>query len=660
MYLLGNISIYLGLALSIYSLIVLVLGVIKQNQRLINSGKGAAISVFISMATATAVMLYFLGTSNFQIEYVRDYTSSELPMGYKLSALWAGNSGSLMLWNLFLTMYIVMIVFSRKLKGTPFIPYVTAILMGNAVFFYFVLGFVAKPFVLLETAPAEGHGLNPMLQNPGMLIHPVTLYLGYVGLAVPFAFAMAALIIKNMDDFWIKITRRWTIIAWLFLSLGNILGAQWAYVELGWGGYWAWDPVENASFMPWLTATAYLHSVMIQERKNMLKVWNIALIITSYALTLFGTFLVRSGVLTSVHAFANSSLGTWFLVYMTIALLGGLYVVFSRYHLIKRDAGQFQSYLSKESSFLFNNLILVGSAFAVFWGTIFPIVSEAIKGKKVTVGIPFFNTVQAPLLLSLIFIMAVCPLIAWQRSSGKNLVKNFLIPALVSLGIAILLFILEVTKPWALISYTVVAFMILTHVSEFIKGTRARMKMTGEMIPVALYRLAVRNRRRYGGYIVHFGIALIALGIIGSQNYETEIMKTVSQGEVIRINNYAITYEKLDQKSEGINDIIYADLSIQHAGKPIGIFEPEKVFYGNWDQPSTEVSLYSTWKEDLYITLNNWEDDGRATFHIKVIPGMQLMWTGSILLVIGTLFAIWSGKFGNITPRYTGNQKDVF
>jgi cytochrome c-type biogenesis protein CcmF len=659
MYLFANATIYLGLALAIYSLLIITLGISTKNQRLINSGKGGVIALFITTSLAMICLLYLLGTSAFEYKYVSDYTSSDLPLIYKLTALWAGNAGSLLLWTFFLTLYIAMVTFSRKMKGNPMVPYIASILLANAVFFFFILGFVARPFETLPQVPVEGRGLNPMLQNPGMIIHPVTLYLGYVGLAVPFAFAMAALILKNTDDFWIKMTRRWTIIAWLFLSLGNIFGGQWSYVELGWGGYWAWDPVENASFMPWLTATAFLHSVMIQERKNMLKIWNISLIILSYALTLFGTFLVRSGILTSVHAFADSNLGLYFLLFMGVAVIGALYVLMSRYNLIKRSAGQFNSYISKESSFLINNLLLVGAAFAVFWGTIFPLVSEAVRGTKVTVGIPFFNTVQAPILLSMMFIMAVCPLLAWQRSTMKNLKKNFLIPAILSVIGMALMVVLGIQKAWAVIGYGVLILLFVTHYLEFYRGVKARRKMTGENPFTALYRLMIRNRRRYGGYIVHFGIAFIAMGIIGSQNYDVETMKTVSLGDSIEIKDYKLVYEKLDQRREGINDIVYADLTVFKNGKKLGTFQPEKVFYGNWEQPSTEVAIHSSMKEDLYIVLSAWENDGRATFIVKVNPMMNWMWVGSFLIVIGSLFAVWNGRYHNVTPRYTGVRKEV-
>lgn len=659
MYLFANATIYLGLAVAVYSFLIITLGISTKNQKLVNSGKGGLIALFVCTTLAMLSMFYLLATSQFQYEYVSDYTSSELPIIYKLTALWAGNAGSLLLWTFFLTLYTVMVAYSRKMKGNPMVPYISSILLANSVFFFLILAFVAKPFVLLNTIPVEGRGLNPMLQNPGMIIHPVTLYLGYVGLAVPFAFAMAALILKNVDDFWIKMTRRWTIVAWLFLSLGNIFGGQWAYVELGWGGYWAWDPVENASFMPWLTATAFLHSVMIQERKNMLKVWNICLIISSYGLTLFGTFLVRSGVLTSVHAFSNSNIGLYFLIFMAVAVIGGLYVLMSRYNLLKRSAGEFTSFVSKESSFLVNNLLLVGAAFAIFWGTIFPLVSEAVRGTKVTVGIPFFNKVEAPILLSMMFVMAVCPLLAWQRSSVKNLKKNFLIPAILAIVGMVLMVVLGIQKAWAVIGYGVIILLLITHYLEFYRGVKARRKMTKEKPLVALYRLMIRNRRRYGGYIVHLGIAFITMGIIGSQNYDVETMKTVPLGGSIELKDYLLKYERLDQKREGINDVVYADLTVFKNGKKIGTFQPEKVFYGNWDQPSSEVAIISSWKEDLYIVLSAWENDGKATFVVKINPMMNWLWFGSFMIVIGALFAVWNGKYGNVTPRYTGVRKEV-
>lgn len=660
LHIIGNLTIYLALILAIYSFIAYVIGIRKEDQRLIDSAKGATLSTFILASISMLLLFIALGTSQFQFKLVYQYTSSDLPLLYKLSALWAGNAGSLMLWTFFLTMYAAMVAYSRKMVRNPMTPYVVAIITLNTIFFYLILAFSTNPFELVEGGvPIEGYGLNPMLQDPGMIIHPVAIYLGYVGLVVPFAFAIASLIIKNMDSFWIKMTRRWTIISWVFLTIGNVIGGYWAYRELGWGGYWAWDPVENASLMPWFTVTAYLHSVMIQERKNMLKVWNISLIILSYALTLFGTFLVRSGILTSVHAFAQSELGTYFLIFMAFMVIFSMYVLMSRYHLLRKDTGQIESLLSKESSFLINNLILVGATFAVFWGTVFPLVSEAVRGTKVTVGVPFFNTVVSPILLAMLIVMAICPLIAWQRSSMENIRKNFMIPAIISLVVAALLVVLGMRKAYPIISYAIITFVLLTHLVEFIRGTKARRKVTKEPIPVALYNLIIRSRRRYGGYIVHIGIAFIALGVVG-QNFDVEKLETVDVGESIEINDYILTYEGLYQVSEGYNDVVFARLQVNKDGEDVGYIQPERIFYRNWEEPSTNVAIRSTFKEDLYVVLSAWEADQKATFKVAVNPLVKWIWLGTNITIIGAIFAIWRGKHGNIVPKYTGPKKKVY
>lgn len=658
MHIIGNLSIYLALFLSIYALFVFVIGIKKEDQRFIDSGKGATLSIFILTAISVVLMLVLLGTSQFQFEFVYQHTSSDLPLVYKLAALWAGNAGSLLTWTFFLTMYSAIIAFSKKMKKNPMTPYIISVLMLNIIFFYFILSFVTKPFNLLDYVPEEGYGLNPMLQDPGMVFHPLAIYLGYVGLAVPFAYAMASLILKNMDSFWIKMTRRWTIFSWIFLTIGNVVGGYWAYTELGWGGYWAWDPVENASFMPWLTITAFLHSVMIQERKNMLKTWNLSLIIISYALTLFGTFLVRSGVLTSVHAFTETNLGTYFLLFMAFMVIFAMYILMSRYQLIQKDSGQIDAFLSKGSTFLINNLILIGATFAVFWGTIFPLVSEAFTGTKVTVGVPFFNTVMSPILLALLILMAICPLVAWTRSTAKSLVRSFLIPAFISLVVAALLIVMGIRGAYPIISFAVVMFLISTHIAEFIRGAKARMKATKESFPVALGRLVVRSRRRHGGYIVHLGIALIAFGIIGS-NFDVEELVTLEEGESMEIADYTLTYEHLGYRTERANEIYYANIAIEKNGEHLGYIQPERVFYLNWPEPATEVAIRSTLKEDLYVVLGGWEEDRRATFQINVNPLVQWIWIGSALSVVGALFAIWPGRFGQVTPRYTGPQKNV-
>ncbi|NSL50228.1 heme lyase CcmF/NrfE family subunit [Calidifontibacillus erzurumensis] len=659
MYVIGNVTLYLGLILSVYALFAFLFGAFKKNEKWINSGKNGVLAIFLLTTIAMAILLVALATSQFKFKYVSNYTNLHLPLIYKLCALWAGNAGSLLLWTFFLTLYTALITFSRKMKGNKLMPYIASILLGNTLFFYFVMAGVANPFELNEVSPIDGNGLNPMLQHPGMILHPLTLYLGYVGLAVPFAFAISALILKTVDSSWIRMTRRWTLIAWLFLTLGNVIGGRWAYMELGWGGYWAWDPVENASFMPWLTTTAFLHSVMIQERKQMLKVWNVSLIIISYALTLFGTFLVRSGILTSVHSFTNSNLGLYFLIFMAIAILFALYMLMSRFHLLKRDSGQFESFLSKESSFLVNNLILVGAAFAVFWGTIFPLVSEAVNGVKVKVGIPYFNSVMSPLLLALLFIMAICPLIAWQKSSKKNLQRNFLLPSALSTTVAFLLLALGIRQAYPVIAFAIISFMILTHLLEIYRGVKARHSVTNETYPLAFIKLLTKNRRRYGGYIVHIGIAFIAIGIVGSQNFQVETMKTMAIGESIEIEDYKITYDDLGLKQEGMNDVIFAVLTIKKDGKNLGKVMPEKIFYSNWEEPSTEVGLLSRWDEDLYTVISSWEQDRRATFVFRINPLVKWIWFGSFIVVIGTIFALFGRSSKEIVPKYFNSRQVV-
>ncbi|MBO8168605.1 MAG: heme lyase CcmF/NrfE family subunit [Thermoanaerobacteraceae bacterium] len=661
---LGYLSLILALTISIYTIIAFVIAIKTGNRKLKNSAKGGVAAICLLVTTASFILIYHLVASDFSIAYVAQYTSTDLPLFYKFSAFWAGNSGSLLLWSWVLAIYTAIITFSKKHEQDGKLPYVSAILTFNNLFFLFVMLFFANPFIKsvqkFGYVPAEGSGLNPMLQNPGMVFHPLTLYLGYVGFAVPFAFAITALILKKVDDSWIKVTRRWTVIAWMFLSLGNLYGAQWAYVELGWGGFWAWDPVENASFIPWLTGTAFLHSVMIQERKDMLKIWNMALIIVTFLSTIFGTFLTRSGVLQSVHSFAsNPGLGTVFLIFMSFVALVSLYLLIDRINLLKQG-NQFESYLSKESSFLVNNLLLVGAAFATFWGTIFPLISEAVRGVRVTVSVPFFNQVNGPILLAMVFVMGICPLIAWQRSSLKNLRNNFMWPLLIAAVIGVVLyFYLPGRQLYGAVAFAVCAFVILTIVQEFYRGTVVRHRMTGEGYLTALGRLTVRNRRRYGGYIVHLGIVFIVLAVIGSYGYKLEVTKQVKPGETITIGDYTLTYNGLMEKREGANAVVYAEMPVVKGGKHIGTITPEKVFYKNWQQPGTEVAIRGTLAEDLYVILATWEWDEKtqsvtsATFKVNVNPLMSWMWIGGYLLVLGTIFAVWPGKGSRLGPKYT-------
>lgn len=643
MYLIGNIALILGIAISLYSLVANIIGIKRNDRKWLESARGGILSLAFVTSISAFLLFYILGTSQFQFKYVAAYTNNQLPLVYKLAAFWAGNAGSLLLWAFLLSIYAAIIVLSKK-KQNNMIPYVSNVLLLNMLFFYIVMVFNANPFEMTDVIPADGKGLNPMLQNPGMVIHPVTLYMGYVGLAVPFAYAIAALLMKKMDADWIKLTRRWTLTAWLFLTIGNIVGGWWAYLELGWGGYWAWDPVENASFLPWLTVSAFLHSVMIQERKNMLRTWNLSLIILSYILSLFGTFLVRSGILTSVHAFGDSNLGTYFLLFMAFMMIFAIYVVSTRYQLIKKESKPIEAYFSKESSFLLNNFILVAAAFAVFFGTMYPLISETLTGTKVNVGAPYFNKVMAPIMLALLLLMAICPLISWQKAVFERFIKNTLVPIIVALLFAGVLVAMGVKGIYAIIGLTVTIFMFNVHLAEFWRGVIARRKATKEGFMKAAFRLTRKNQRRYGGYIVHIGIAVIAVGVISSNAYSEEIMKTVNQGESFKVGNYELTFNELTETEEKGNGIVAAAIDVKYKGRNSGSIHPEKIFYGTWPEPSSEVAIKTNWKEDLYVVLSSWESKEKVTFVVKINPFVSWIWAGGILMMIGTAIALIGGK----------------
>lgn len=651
----GYLAILLGLLVSVYAALAAIIGARQGNERIIRSAQGGAVSAAILASVAGVILVYFLVTSNFRILYVWQYTSSDLPLFYKFSALWAGNAGSLLLWVWILSIYWAIVANSRRFQERLAIPYVSAILAVNNIFFFFLLAFVENPFALVPggATPAEGNGLNPLLQNPGMVFHPVTLYLGYVGFAVPYAYAMGALISRRVDDLWIKVTRRWTVIAWLFLTLGNLYGAQWAYVELGWGGYWGWDPTENASFIPWLTGTAFLHSVMVQERKDMLKTWNMLLIIITYALTLFGTFLVRSGVVTSVHAFTGSALGPYILGFMGVMLVFSLYLLVDRIRLLQ-EGREFESYLSRESSFLINNLLLVGAAFATFWGTVFPLISEAVRGVKVTVGPPYFQQVNGPILLAMLFVLGVCPLIAWQKANWKNLRENFLLPLVLAVVFGLILIFVLPGAGWRAISGFAVAFFVLVTIFlEFFRGVRVRARMTGEPVLTALGRLVWRNRRRYGGYLVHLGVVMIAFSVVGSTFFMQEVTRTVKTGEVIEVGDYSLAYRGMNYRQEGGNTIYFAELAVKKGTQDLGVIRPEKVEYAHWPEMTTEVAIMGSLKEDLYVILAGWADYGReATIEVHINPLVSWLWIGGYVLVLGTILAVWPGRDRTVGVRY--------
>ncbi len=637
----GTILLRISLVVALYGIFASLWGGRRGDRRWVESGRTAAYVLFALLTAAVALLISFLVRSEFQVEYVGLYTERALPLFYKITAIWGGNAGSLLFWVWLLSLYIVASVFWARGRYDDLLPYAQAVMLFVAAFFVSVNVLMADPFKLLAFTPADGQGLNPLLQNYWMAFHPPNLYLGYVGFAIPFSFAMAALWTRKLDDRWLRATRRWTLISWMFLSIGIVVGGRWAYEELGWGGYWAWDPVENASFMPWLVGTAFLHSAMIQERRGMMKVWNMVLIILTFVLSLFGTFLTRSGIIQSVHAFANSKQSPYFLSFITLVLLGSLALMFSRMEDLKAERG-LQSLVSRESSFLFNNVFFIALTFATFWGTTFPILSELFTGEKILVGPPFFNRINGPIFLAMLLLIGVCPVLGWGMTSASTLKRVLAVPLVGSGMIALALFLLGVHNPWALIGFTIAAFTGLNTLMEYVRGVQARRKATGEGWSTALWRMASKNRRRYGGYLVHIGVVLIAIGIVGSNFFQLEAQEVLRPGETMQIGEYTLLFEGLHTVRRSNHESVYAQVRVFRDGEEIDVLHPERAFFFKSQQPMTEVAVRSTPKEDLYIILAGWEQGGElTTLKVYVNPLTFWVWVGTAVLVLGTLFALW-------------------
>jgi cytochrome c-type biogenesis protein CcmF len=600
--------------------------------------------VFAFTSLAMAVLFVAFVTSDFQLSYVASHSARSMALHYRLAALWGGQAGSLLLWLWMLLGYSSACVWSQRNQNRALMPWVVAVLLANATFFLVLLNLVTNPFEKLPPfhVLSDGSGLNPLLQHPVMMVHPLMLYMGMVGFAIPFAFAFAALVTGELGNVWFRTTRRWTLTPWFFLSIGIILGGRWAYEVLGWGGYWAWDPVENASFMPWLPATAYLHSVMIQEKRNMLKTWNLLLIGITYTLCLFGTFLTRSGIVQSVHAFAQTPLFvSVFLGYVLVTA-----VVFVTMLLLRRkeirSTNRLESMVSREASFLLNNWVLIAILMVVFWGTLVPVFSELITGERLTVGPKFFNTMAGPLGLFLLFLTGVGPLIAWRRASLRMLRRQFTWPVAAGLASAVLVVALlrDRLDVYGLMAWSLGVFVAATIVQEYTRAIRARVRKGEENALQACWTLLRKNQQRYGGYIVHLGVVLVMMGIAGSVLNE-ERLENVQPGNEIRLRDYRLRYLTAEALPAQHYGGARARLALYHYDEPVGVMTPEKRMYWLEEQPSSIPSVHSTLREDFYVTLTALEADGSATLKIYRNPLVNWIWIGSAIFVLGTVVIMW-------------------
>jgi len=639
---LGRAALVVTLGLALYALVAGAAAARTRRRRLAASAQNALLAAFGSTAVAAAVLLTAFARDDFSFVTVMESSSRDLPIGYALSAFWGGQAGSLLLWLLLLTAYGAAAVLLNRRRARDLVVWVVPVLAAVAVFFSLLLVAVASPFQS-QPAPADGFGLNPSLQNPYMMAHPPFLYLGYVGLTVPFAFAMGALLAGRSDERWIVATRRWTLFAWACLGIGQLLGAHWAYEEVGWGGYFAWDPVENAALMPWLAATAFLHSVMIQEKRGMLKVWNVLLVVLSFGLSLFGTFLTRSGILNSIHSFTESSIGPWFLGFIVLVVAFSLALVFFRLPLLRAKT-KLESLVSREATFLYNNLLLVALTLTILWGVAWPILSEAVRGESVVVGPPYYNFFLRAFGLPLLLLMGIGPLVAWRRASLRGLLRTFIWPAGTALAAgAVLLALGAGSSVPGLVAYTFSAFVLASIALEFARGTRARHALAGGSWPRAFSDLVARNRRRYGGYVVHAAIVLLALGIAGSSAYDTVKEAKLRPGEELAVGGYTLTYARLTERPAANATEVRAVLEVRRGGDRLGTVEAGKNAYTVEQQVSNEVGIRSDFLtgEDLFVIAEQVEPDGSVYFRVFVKPLVNLIWLAGLVFVLGSLVALW-------------------
>ena len=658
----GFFTIVVTFGVALYGAGAAAFGTLRRRPALIDSARNAMLLSWPLLSIASGCLIGLLVSGAYDVAYVASTTSNAMPAYLKVTAWWGGQAGSLLFWSWLMAAFTTAASARNWERDREFLPWVIVVTMITLAFFLSLVVFFENPFArlwmtadgqqlkaLFQPAgaiplfPADGNGLNPLLRHPGMVIHPPMLYLGFVSFVIPFAFAMAALVTRRTDDRWIRITRRWTLVAWLFLSLGLILGGRWAYDVLGWGGYWGWDPVEIAAFMPWLTGTAFLHSVVIQEKRGILKHWNMVLIILTYSLVIFGTFLTRSGVLSSVHSFAQSAIGPMFFAFIGLTFVTSLSVLISRWPELKGES-QLDSMFSREALFTLNNLLFMGILVVCFWGVIFPLISEIFTGQKVTVGPAFYERATGPLWAGLLLLMGVAPLSVYGRTSWNNLGRAAWKPMAVSLVVPIVVVLLGVRNVAAVLGYWLVGLVVAVVAYEFWRGALARRKLHGENLLLALGRLAGRNRRRYGGYIIHLGVVVMALGIIGIEIYQTETQGTLARGEQMTLGRYVMTYDALSvfDTADGKN-VARAVVTVYKDGRQVGELYPRRDYYYASQQPMTIPGVRSTLEDDLYVILVDWQPIGTqgATFKVYHNPLVNFVWGGGLIFILGTLGAAW-------------------
>ncbi len=662
MTILGNLALWMALLLAGWGVAVGFLGGRSRRPELIRSATRATYALCGILIVAGVALLTALLRHDFNVQYVWAYTSRDLPTVYTIAALYGGQAGSLLFWALVLSVFAALAQWVTPRRYSHLLPYVAAVTSVVTLFFVAVTLFAANPFERLAFTPTDGRGLNPQLQNPGMVIHPPMLYLGYISITIPFAFAMAALFSRRLDTGWLHAIRKWTLVSWIFLSIGITLGMWWAYVELGWGGYWAWDPVENASFLPWLTMTAFLHSVMIQEKRGMLKKWNIILVAVSFLLSIFGTFITRSGIISSVHSFTQSSVGYYFAAFLLLIMVSVGWLLWTRMPNLEPEA-QLESMLSREASFLFNNLLLVGIAFSVLWGTLFPIISELVRGTQVTVGPPFFNQVNIPIGLLLLGLTGVGPLIAWRKASPGNLRRQFAVPVAAGLATGAILAALRFGDFYAGVAIALGAFVVGTVTQEFGRGIGARHRLHREHYALAFARLVGRNRRRYGGYIVHLGIVTYFVAFAGMA-FRTEMEASLRPGESTTLRSpfghtYAFTHLGVSQYDEVNRSVSAATVAVDRDGDRVGIIKSEKRQHFTCAarvspcppalqrasfEPSTEAGIESLLREDIYVVYaGSVAGTEEAVYRFTLNPLVWWVWFGGIVLVAGGIVTMWPG-----------------